>query len=285
MKSTFFKYVCATALIYGLTSCEHEKLDIQDQNINQEINKNDETFLGNSFYGRSSASDCHFEYEGLTGPNFWADLCGEDWKDCAGNSQSPINIKIDDIDEDGNINNINTNYTISTTKIVNNGHTIQFDYTPGSSTSLNNINYNLLQFHFHTGSEHTINGYRYPMEMHLVHKDPITGLLAVVGIFFKVGAKNEVLAQFMNNLPVYEDDYYTSNDSYHIKDILPGNMDFYTYSGSLTTPACSEIVTWYVVKQPVEASYIQLKRFKEIMHENFRPVQKLNGREVRTNKN
>ncbi|WP_024771791.1 carbonic anhydrase family protein, partial [Aquimarina macrocephali] len=79
-----------------------------------------------------------------------------------------------------------------------------------------------------------------PMEMHLVHRNPTTGLLAVVGIFFTEGAENEVLSQFMDNLPRHKDEYYTSNDEYHIADILPGNMDFYTYRGSLTTPACSE---------------------------------------------
>lgn len=284
MKPTFFKYLVASVLIYGITSCENESTDIQDQEINQEMNKKGETFLGNSFYGRSSGSDCHFEYEGLSGPDFWADLCGEDWKDCGGNSQSPINIKTRDVGEDNNINNINTNYTTSTTKILNNGHTIQFNYTPGSSASLNNINYDLLQFHFHTGSEHTINGYRYPMEVHLVHKDPITGLLAVIGVFFTEGAENQVLARFMNDLPAHEGNHYISNNQYHIKDILPDNMDFYTYSGSLTTPACSEIVTWYVIKKPIQASRKQLERFKAIMHENFRPVQKLNNREVSTNK-
>ncbi|WP_254519214.1 carbonic anhydrase [Aquimarina sp. Aq78] len=283
MKSNFFKYLFTLALIYGLASCENEKTDIQDQNVNQDINKNDETNLGNIFFGRKSSSDCHFEYEGPEGPAFWADLCGEDWKDCGGNAQSPIDIVTDDADDADDINNINTNYTTSTTTIVNNGHTLRFDYTPGSSASLNNIDYDLLQFHFHTGSEHTVDGNRYPMEMHLVHRNPITGLLAVVGIFFTEGAENEVLSQFMDNLPEHEDEYYTSNDEYHIVDILPGNMDFYTYSGSLTTPACSEIVTWYVVKQPIQASHAQLEQFEHIMHENFRPVQALNGRIVRSN--
>ncbi|WP_025668186.1 carbonic anhydrase family protein, partial [Aquimarina megaterium] len=108
------------------------------------------------------------------------------------------------------------NYTTSTTTIVNNGHTLRFDYTSGSSASLNNIDYDLLQFHFHTGSEHTVNGNRYPMEMHLVHRNSTTGLLAVVGIFFTEGSENEVLSQFMDNLPKHKDEYYTSNEEYHI---------------------------------------------------------------------
>lgn len=289
MKTQIFKGLFISALILGLASCENEKTDVKEQEINlemtQEMTNNGETDLGNAFYGKSSKSDCHFEYEGASGPEFWADLCGEEWKDCAGNSQSPIDINTRKVHEDDDINNINTNYTISTTKILNNGHTLQFDYTPGSYADLNNIDYELLQFHFHTGSEHTINGYRYPMEMHLVHRNKRTGLLGVVGIFFEEGKGrrgNRFLNQFMNVLPENEGEYYISNKEYHIKDVLPEEMDFYTYSGSLTTPGCSEIVTWYVVKQPVYASHEQLKRFEEIMHENFRPTQKLNNRVVRS---
>ncbi|WP_103072591.1 carbonic anhydrase [Aquimarina sediminis] len=284
MKTRNLKYLFISVLILALGSCESEKTDIQDQIVNQEINEKDETALGDRFFGRSS-SDCHFDYEGPSGPDFWADLCGEDWKDCAGNSQSPINIITSSIYGDDGINNINTNYKTSTTEIINNGHTIQFNYSAGSSASLNNIDYDLLQFHFHTGSEHTVDGYRYPMEMHLVHQDPVTGLLAVVGLFFTAGVENEVLSQFMDNLPSEGGDHYVSNDEYHIKNIFPSSMDFYTYSGSLTTPACSEIVTWYVVRESIEASHEQLERFEHIMHENFRPLQALNGRVVRSNDN
>lgn len=287
MKTQIFKGLFISALILGLVSCENEKMDVKEQEINlemtQEMTNNGETDLGNAFYGKSSKSDCHFEYEGTSGPEFWADLCGEEWKDCAGNSQSPIDIQTGRVQKDGDINNINTNYTNTTIKILNNGHTLQFDYTPGSYANLNNIDYDLLQFHFHTGSEHTINGYRYPMEVHLVHKNRKTGLLAVVGVFFKEGRKdNRFLNQFINELPEHKGQYYISNKEYHIKDVLPEEMDFYTYSGSLTTPGCSEIVTWYVVKQPVYASAAQLERFKKIMHENFRPTQKLNDRVVRS---
>ncbi len=281
MKTKIFKYALVLGLISVFTSCENEQIDEQDQN--QEVSKYDETSLSNAFFGREASSDCHFEYEGMDGPEFWEDLCGEDWKDCAGNSQSPINIITNSVIEDDNMNNINLNYTSSETDIFNNGHTIQFNYDTGSSASLNNIDYNLLQFHFHTGSEHTINGVQYPMEMHLVHQDPITKLLAVIGIFFKEGRTNRELNRFMNNLPKLEDDQYISSKKYHIKDMLPSDLEFYTYGGSLTTPACSEIVTWYVVKKTVEASHQQLERFAGIMHENFRPIQALNGRVVSTN--
>ncbi|WP_299443636.1 carbonic anhydrase [uncultured Aquimarina sp.] len=280
MKLKTFKTLTILTLSIAVTSCNIDQNEqIGDQDIKR-VSENDEMTLGYKFKNRSPSSDCNFEYEGFQGPEFWGDLCNGDWVDCNGNSQSPIDIVTGVVHENDNLNNINMNYTTSATEIFNNGHTIQFDYEAGSSASLNNIDYNLLQFHFHTGSEHTIDGKRYPMEMHLVHQDPVTKLLAVIGVFFKEGKENEVLAQFMNNLPQQKGDYYKNTEEYHIVDILPNEMEFYTYNGSLTTPACSEIVTWYVLKKPVQASHNQLKRFKEIMHENYRPTQPLNGRIV-----
>ncbi|MDY8134560.1 carbonic anhydrase family protein [Aquimarina sp. 2201CG5-10] len=277
MRSLTFKTLSVLAIAVFLISCENEQID----NTDPDQNIKDQMVL-DYLTGRTS-SDCHFEYEGSSGPDNWFSLCNGAWSDCGGNVQSPINIVTNSTLEDDSINNINTNYAKSSTDIFNNGHTIQFNYNSGSYASLGNIDYNLLQFHFHTGSEHTVDGLRYPMEMHLVHQDPTTGLLAVVGIFFTEGRENEALAQFMDHLPENEDDHYTSSEEYDIKDILPDELDFYTYNGSLTTPPCSEIVSWYVVKAPVEASHEQLERFEHIMHENFRPVQILDGRTVRTN--
>lgn len=273
-----------STLILGLTSCENEKVDSQERDLLQEIEDNSEMSLGNAFYGRTSksSSDCHFEYEGHLGPENWADICGEEWKDCDGNAQSPIDIRTRNVHENDNIEELETDYNYSMMNIYNNGHTIQFNYDSGSTALLDGKRYELLQFHFHTSSEHTIDGYRYPMEMHLVHRDVNSGLLAVIGIFFKEGGRNNhFLDKFMSKLPENEGDHYTSDNQYTIGSLIPEEIeDFYTYSGSLTTPACSEIVTWFVVKQPVYASHEQLERFEEIMHENFRPTQDLNGRVV-----
>ncbi|AXT62091.1 carbonic anhydrase family protein [Aquimarina sp. AD10] len=264
-----------------LISCNNEEVGIETFESN--AISTSEMELASSYFGKASASDCNFEYgDDPQGPEFWSTLCNGAWVDCAGNVQSPINIITDSVIEDGDINNININYTESKTDIFNNGHTLQFTYDQGSSASLNNIDYDLIQFHFHTGSEHTINGKQYPMEMHLVHQDPITKLLGVVGIFFEEGKKNEVLSKYLSVLPKEEGGQYVSRSKFKVEDLLPGNMEFYTYDGSLTTPGCSEIVTWYVVKESITASAEQLSRFESIMHKNYRPVQDLNGRTVRT---
>jgi len=281
MKNTILKFASVFILLFFI-ACDNESLDQNQDQIESNAHQVSEMALGNNYYGKTSKSECNFEYEGEEGPEFWGSLCNGDWIDCDGNVQSPIDIITNTVVEDGDINNININYTESKTDILNNGHTIQFTYDRGSSASLNNIDYNLLQFHFHTGSEHTIDGKRFPMEMHLVHQDPKTKLLAVIGIMFEQGKTNRTLARYIGRLPKNEDDHYQSRVTFKVEDLLPSDLDFYTYSGSLTTPACSEIVTWYVLKEPITASAFQLEMFKNIMHENYRPTQELNGRIVST---
>lgn len=233
----------------------------------------------------NARTDCHFEYEGNQGPEYWETLCNGDWTDCGGAAQSPLDIINDDAVKDENLDPISINFSQSATNIYNNGHTIQFNYDSGSTSTLNGITYNLLQFHFHTGSEHTINGSRYPMEMHLVHQNPDTGDLAVIGFFFETGKENAVLEHFINDLPQHEGNQFVSDFNYSVEDMIISSDDdqigkYFTYQGSLTTPPCSEIVTWYVVKKSIRASQHQLEEFENIMHENFRPVQDLNGRIV-----
>lgn len=280
MKINFLKTLTFALLLIFFTSCSKEELHLEKSESN--AFRYSEMELSNAFAGRKTASDCNFEYEGEEGPAHWADLCGNAWLDCEGKSQSPINILTNNVIEDDNINNINTNYTLSSTDIYNNGHTVQFNYTQGSYANLNGIDYDLLQFHFHTGSEHTIDGYRYPMEAHLVHRNPNTGLLAVIGVFFEQGDSNKILKKYFDNLPQSEGDHYINTSQFHIENMLPEDLDFFTYPGSLTTPGCSEIVTWYVLKEPITASASQLQKLENIMHKNYRPVQKLNSRVIRT---
>lgn len=309
-------YVLSLTLALGLFSCENDHMETDESSIL-------------SYEEYSSKSECHFEYEGPEGPQFWETLCNGNWMDCGGVVQSPINIVKQEAIKDDSLDPISTNFNPSVTRILNNGHTIQFNYDSGSTITLNGVTYNLLQFHFHTKSEHTINNKHYPMEMHLVHQDPETGNLAVLGVFFKKGEWNPVLGNFMGMLPENENDEYNSSFTYNVgnffspdvygknriigdeerqfnalkfdndEDFIIDDDDislknynsnnaldrYYTYSGSLTTPPCSETVTWYVLKKPLKASRNQLKKFKEIMYANYRPVQDLNGRPVRFSKN
>lgn len=231
---------------------------------------------GNDF---PTCEGVEWEYEGFNGPEDWANLC-IDFIGCDGKSQSPIDIS--GATDDASLQAIAERFTTTGTHIVNKGHTVQLNADAGSSIVVNGETYELLQFHFHTHSEHKLNGSDYPMEVHFVHKNEATQKLAVIGVFFKEGAENHFLQPFIEHLPTVKDATFDdAATKFTVADCLPSNRSYFTYGGSLTTPPCSETVTWLVMENPVEASAEQVKAFHELEHDNARPVQARNGRALR----
>jgi len=163
--------------------------------------------------------------------------------------------------------------------VVNNGHTIQVNYNEGSSIKVDGMTFELKQFHFHGPSEHTINGQYFELEMHLVHQSA-DGSLAVVGVLIREGAENPAFAPFSDHLPTKSGEEYSSQDTINADDLLPASRLSYRYSGSLTTPPCSEGVKWLVLTTPIEMSGTQIASFKDIIQNNNRPVQPHNGRDI-----
>lgn len=217
-------------------------------------------------------------YSGDGGPAHWGEL-SDSWSTCStGTSQSPIDIVFE---TPGKGNAITTDYKASGVSVLNNGHTIQQNYDAGSTLNSGGSEYDLVQFHFHSPSEHTFNGKHFPLEVHLVHADK-QGNLAVVGVMFEQGDANDTIEKVWETMPDKANTTAGSDQMLNAKDLLPNNMDFALYSGSLTTPPCSEGVRWHVVKQPLTASEGQIKKFKSIMHDNNRPILPLNGRKVET---
>jgi len=220
----------------------------------------------------------HWGYEGDTGPEHWGDL-SEEFKMCKiGKSQSPVDIS-------GTVKEslppIEFHYRSSPLEIINNGHTIQVNYEEGSYVKINGKKYNLLQFHFHAPSEHTVNGKHFDMEAHLVHKSD-DGKLAVIGVFMKEGAKNNFIQTLWDNIP---DKVGAEKSMKHIKinamDLLPENRAYYKYSGSLTTPPCTEGVDWNIMVTPVKLSRDQIDKFRTFYKMNARPTQPLHGRVIK----
>jgi carbonic anhydrase len=163
--------------------------------------------------------------------------------------------------------------------IVNNGHTIQANYNAGSTVQIDGQPYELLQFHFHRPSEHTVDGDNPPMELHLVHRNGAQEL-AVVGLFLVEGVENAALAPVFDHMPAEEGEPEPIEDvTIHAADLLPADQSYWRYDGSLTTPPCSEAVKWHVMQTPVEVSAAQLAAYEAIFHGNARPVQPLNARE------
>lgn len=204
-----------------------------------------------------------------------------EYKACAeGKTQSPIDLTNAVAAELGDIK---FDYNASKLNVLNNGHTVQVNYDGGSSITVDGAQYNLLQFHFHTPSEHTVNGKYYGNEMHLVHKND-KGELAVVGVLIENGAENAAYKAIWSNLPKKADEKKSVAVDINASELLPMEKDYFTYSGSLTTPPCSENVRWIVLQSPIQMSEAQIKEIQGIMHKNNRPVQKMHDRTLKMSK-
>ncbi|MBI5562285.1 MAG: carbonic anhydrase family protein [Deltaproteobacteria bacterium] len=224
------------------------------------------------------AAHPHWTYEGEHGPEHWAAI-SHDYAACGeGKTQSPIDIGGA---QEEPMPDIGFSYKPSKINILNNGHTVQVNYDAGSSIKVDGADYSLAQFHFHDPSEHTVGGKSYAMELHLVHKNAKGGL-AVVGVLIGEGKENAAFARMWKDLPKKADDKTTLDAQINAEDLLPKDRAYYRYAGSLTTPPCSEGVTWLVLKEPIEMSKAQVDAFRSVIDGNARPVQPLEGRKVRS---
>jgi carbonic anhydrase len=230
----------------------------------------------------AAARSSEFSYSGGTGPGYWGEL-DPAWEDCEVNArQSPINIEQSTTDP--NLGPLVLNLHGTKVNLINNGHTIEQEYEPGSTLMFEGVVYELLQFHFHTLSEHAIEGKRGEMELHAVFRNPESGNLAVIGQIYKLGKENEFLKAFDQMLPRHEGEHSTSEMEINVDEAFKDGPGYFTYPGSLTTPPCSPIVNWIVLKKRATMSEEQLNRFVSILGNNFRPVQPLNGRTVRASR-
>lgn len=224
-----------------------------------------------------SCDGVEWSYTGTEGPAEWEFLC-TDYTTCGGERQSPVDIS--DAVPDNSLGSLQYNYQQTTLSLVNNGHTLQFNVAAGSSMEIDGQSYDLLQFHTHTHSEHTLNNQEFPMEFHFVHKNTATGDLAVIGVWVSAGAPNAFIADFVAELPMEEGETLQNGLSFFPNTLFPENLSYYSYEGSLTTPPCSEIVHWRVLKNSIQLSSDQIAAFMDLEHTNARPVQGLNGRSL-----
>jgi carbonic anhydrase len=218
-----------------------------------------------------------WSYEGEEGPTHWGNL-KPDYVTCKlGKLQSPIDIRDA---KKATLPSIQFNYKPSPLKIINNGHTVQINYAPGSFMTVGDKRYELRQFHFHHPSEEQVNGKAYDMVIHLVHADT-EGHLAVVAVLVKSGSANPLIRRLWENLPKLEGkEESASGVEVNAAELLPKSLGYYTFAGSLTTPPCSEGVTWFVLQTPIEVSADQVAAFAKLYPHNARPTQPSNGRSI-----
>ncbi|MBF0108862.1 MAG: carbonic anhydrase family protein [Magnetococcales bacterium] len=240
--------------------------------------------------GGGHGGGAHWGYSGAEGPEHWGTmgfpLCS------SGKNQSPIDIGAA---ASGDLDEIVFRYTPSPIQVKNNGHTVQFDLKGGSFITVGGKRFDLVQFHFHSPSENTVQGKVFPMEVHLVHKSE-AGELAVVGILMNAPEGGQGTEQgkgavahggggawdlVMGALPAASGLGLTSETTIDVLQLLPHDRkSYYHWMGSLTTPPCTEGVRWFLMKEPVTISASQLSRFRTIFSNNARPVQPLNSRNL-----
>ena len=220
----------------------------------------------------------HWTYSGETGPKNWGERSPE-WAQCAqGQMQSPIDFaEVEDVE----LAPLQIATPNAATQFVNKGHALQVVFPKGNTLKTTDASYQLQQMHFHTPAEHTVEGQTYPLEGHMVFADG-SGNLAVVGVLFEEGARNPALQPLIDAVPtsvgVTSD---LSAEPFLPTELLPESPEYYRYTGSLTTPPCTEGVTFHIMTEPIQASAEQIRLLYDAVGEpNARPVQPLNDRPV-----
>uniref|UniRef100_A0A8C2YNL3 Carbonic anhydrase n=1 Tax=Chinchilla lanigera TaxID=34839 RepID=A0A8C2YNL3_CHILA len=245
------------------------------------------------------------------GPQHWH----KDFPIANGERQSPVDISTSAVQYDSALKPLSLSYDHPTSlRIVNNGHSFNVEFDDSQNKAVLqggplDGTYRLVQFHFHwgssdtQGSEHTVDKVKYAAELHLVHWNTKYGDfgkaaqqpdgLAVLGVFLKIGSATPGLQKVLDMLDfITTKGKSTEFTNFDPHALLPENLDYWTYPGSLTTPPLLESVTWIVLKEPITVSSEQMSTFRklhfnsegepeELMMDNWRPAQPLKNRQIR----
>lgn len=179
---------------------------------------------------------------------------------------------------------VTLNYVPTHFEVENTGRTIEAvpDDLTANSITIDGTQYYLQQFHLHTPSEHTITDQSFPIELHLVNKSE-GGAVAALGVLLAAGAENAALAELFTKMPTTvtdEQSVVPLDAKIDPTDLIPPSSVIARYSGSLTTPPCTEPVVWSVFMTPSTVSADQIAELQQIFPDNHRPTQPLNDRVI-----
>ncbi len=196
-----------------------------------------------------------------------------------GKRQSPINIDTQKLSSQ-KLPELAIHYRPAPLRLANDGHTLRVRFDKGSQLTIGQENYSLQQFHFHTPGGEQIDGEVFPFGAHILHKNTSGQLLAVT-VPFRIGAENALLKTLLPLIPKRIDgDHKHPQVSVNVRDLLPAQLGYYRYSGSLTDAPCTENVEWIVLRQPLELSVAQLAQWQKHFADNMRKVSPLYQRTV-----
>jgi len=224
-----------------------------------------------------------WSYSGTNGPEHWGDLCA-DFAACKnGKEQAPLDITNPQVEH---LPAIHFAYHPVPLNLIDNGHSIQQNFAPGNGNTMtaDGKKYEMQQFHFHHPSEEAIDGKHYDMVAHFVHASK-DGHYAVIGVLIKEGKPNSLVTTLWENLPAEKEKAHKSDVvEVNAIQLIPAKRSYYIYKGSLTTPPCTEGITFYILDTPMELSKEQIAKFAAIYPDNARPDQPLNGRTIEHSK-
>ena len=216
-----------------------------------------------------------WSYEGDLGPDTWGErfaMCGR------GRNQSPINLA-------GPVLRVKYelihDYKLGPLVMVNDGRTWHVNVAPGSKMRIDSLPYDLISMTFQRPSGEQIDGKSFPMGIHMLHRD-LTGKLVTVVVLIREGNENPGLKLLWSHGPAKEgQESKPDGVRFNPANLLPRELKFFTYEGSLTTPPCSENMRYYILREPINASREQILQFPFKL--SSRPVQPQNGRPISTN--
>lgn len=205
-----------------------------------------------------------------------------------GKHQSPVDLAQADISKK-ELNDLRIWYDIDNAPIFfNSNHGVQvntsLDYK--GEIEIGGESYPLIQFHFHSPSEHVVGDKRFAAELHYVHIRE-DGKILVLAVAIEEGEENATFQTILDNAPsIGGKQNEVANMKIDPASLLPSSFhhrgEFFSITGSLTTPPCSEGVAWYFLPEPITISSVQLEQLREFYTNNFRQPQKLNGRHILT---
>ncbi|XP_010916593.1 alpha carbonic anhydrase 7 isoform X2 [Elaeis guineensis] len=247
------------------------------------------------FFNTSPVTSCSQEDErefsyvrgSKRGPEHWGELKNS-WSACGtGKLQSPIDLSDERVRVLPQLGELRSSYHPANAVMKNRGHDIEIEWkNQTGGIWINGTKYVLQQLHWHLPSEHTINGRRYSLELHMVHQTA-DNKTAVVGILYKIGRPDPFLAKMEDYLKKVEDLAELEEEKLGMvdpRDVRKGSSEYYRYMGSLTAPPCTEGVVWIIIRKVRTVTQQQVNLLREAVHDdvgmNARPLQPINNRSV-----
>jgi carbonic anhydrase len=203
-----------------------------------------------------------------TGQEDWGNIKG--YELCNdGAAQSPITISYT---KTAPLPPLSAKYKTASGKIETTNKSFVINLKNAGKISFDGLSYSLQKIEFHSPSEHIIRDKFYPLEIHLFHKSD-AGKTLIIAIFAEIGLENPAF------LPVASQKI-PQNFEINPSELLPKSLGYYSYTGSLPYPPCTEGVKWLVMKSPITISATQLATITRIVGRNSRLPQPVYLREI-----